>query len=113
MSRAANASKVQPPTASKRPPNAGKGRKKGVPNRATSDIKAAIAAALNEFGPQLPALLRKVAQRNPARAVELVAKLAEYTLPKLGRVQIAGDHDAPMQTITRIEIVGVQAATHE
>lgn len=37
-------------TGSPRPPNAGKGRKKGVPNKATASVKAALLLAFEKRG---------------------------------------------------------------
>ena len=43
-------SRVQKPTVKRIPPNAGKGRKKGVPNKTTKAVKEMILAALSELG---------------------------------------------------------------
>lgn len=45
----AETSKVVP-TATRKPPNAGKGRKKGVPNKTTTLAKEAIALAAEKLG---------------------------------------------------------------
>lgn len=101
-------SKVLAPAATRRkPPNAGKGRVKGVPNKVTGQIKTAIADALDGFAPRIPALLDEVAGKDAARALEIVAKLAEFAVPKLTRGHltaqavtleqlIAGDPASPL-----------------
>lgn len=43
-------SRVQKPAVKRIPPNAGKGRKKGVPNKTTKAVKEMILAALGELG---------------------------------------------------------------
>lgn len=43
-------SKLGSATAKRTPPNAGKGRPKGVPNKFTADVKAMILAALDKAG---------------------------------------------------------------
>lgn len=49
-------SKVLPSAEKRTPPNAGKGREKGVPNKLTSQIRDAIAGALKAEGDRLAAL---------------------------------------------------------
>jgi hypothetical protein len=43
-------SKIQESTGKRLPPNAGKGRKKGIPNRLTRTIREALEAAFSEVG---------------------------------------------------------------
>jgi len=42
---------------------------------------------------------------DPGKALDLVAKLAEYAAPKLNRTELTGKDGGPMETITRIELV--------
>ena len=58
------------------PPNAGKGRKRGVPNKITGDLKAMIAGALEGAGGQ--EYLTRQAKKNPNAFLALLGK----TLPK-------------------------------
>lgn len=83
----AAASKVVRSATPRKPPNAGKGRKKGVPNRVPAQLKEALRLALDGFATEIPTLLQKVARKDPARALELVARLGEYVVPKLGRTE--------------------------
>lgn len=55
-----------------RPPNAGKGRVKGVPNKITSDLREMILSALEEAGGA--AYLKKQAKENPAAFMTLIGK---------------------------------------
>lgn len=57
----------------KRPPNAGKGRKKGVPNKMTADLKEMILGALNDAGGQ--AYLAARAKDTPGPFLTLVGKV--------------------------------------
>ena len=79
----AAASKVVRSATPRKPPNAGKGRKKGVPNRVPAQLKEALRLALDGFATEIPTLLQKVARKDPARALELVARLGEYVVPTL------------------------------
>lgn len=62
-------SKVQPSAGKPLPPNAGKGRPKGVPNKATADIKAAAAI----HGPKALAVLMEIASSTKAPTASRVA----------------------------------------
>jgi len=73
------------------PPNAGKGRKKGVPNKITGDVKAMILAALEDAGGA--AYLLSQARDNPNAFLTLVGKVLPMT--------VAGDPNNPLiQTVT-------------
>jgi hypothetical protein len=77
--------------------NAGKGRPKGTPNKATAQVKEMVIEALSKAGGV--EYLTKQAKDNPAAFMTLVGKV----IP----LQVAGDAVNPIRTVTRIEIVGV------
>lgn len=87
------------PSAKRRPPNAGKGRVKGVPNKTTALLKDAILQAADKAGGPggLVGYLTLQASENPGPFLALLGKV----LP----MQIAGDPDNPLQVVTRIELV--------
>lgn len=72
-----------------RPPNAGKGRKKGVPNKATASVKAALLEAFEKKG-GVPALL-KWAKDNETEFYKLWGRLAptEVSGPDGGPIPLA------------------------
>ena len=74
----------------RKPPNAGKGRVKGVPNKVTADVKAMVLQALSDAGGA--AYLLTQATANPNAFLTLVGKVLPLTL--------AGDKDAPLAGIT-------------
>lgn len=57
----------------KRPPNAGKGRKKGVPNKVTGALKDMILTALSDAGGV--EYLKAQAEKNPNAFLGLVGKV--------------------------------------
>jgi hypothetical protein len=69
-----------------RPPNAGKGRKKGIPNKVTGELKSMILEALDGAGGV--DYLKARAVDSPAAFLTLVGKV----LP----LQVSGDPDAPL-----------------
>ena len=80
------------------------GRQKGTPNKNTAILKDAILTAAqlagggNEDG--LVKYLQIQASANPGPFMALLGKV----MP----LQIAGDADNPLQTFTRIELIGVR-----
>lgn len=75
-----------------RPPNAGKGRKKGVPNKVTREFKATVKALLEDNSENVARWLALVAEgdgadvkADPGKALDIMARLAEYVTPKLSR----------------------------
>lgn len=80
------------------PPNAGKGRKKGVPNKTTALLKDAILQAAGLAGGKdgLVGYLTTQANANPQAFLPLLGKV----LP----LQIVGDRDNPL-SVTMIELV--------
>ena len=67
------------------------GRPKGTPNKATAVVRDAISSFVDGKADQVQALWEQVAERDPAKALEIYAKLAEFVLPKLSRSTIDGE----------------------
>lgn len=91
------ASKVVAPAAKPKPPNAGKGRKAGVPNKTTGALKDAILLAAAEVGVDgagkdgLTGYLRMVAKSD----VKAFSSLLGRVLP----LQVANDPDNPLSMV--------------
>lgn len=77
---------------------AGKGRPKGVPNKATTAVKEMVIAALGKAGGIN--YLAEQAEKNPSAFLSLVGKV----IP----LQVSGDPDNPL-VIHRIELVAPQS----
>ena len=103
MTKALNAktlsssSKVLGSTGKRLPPNAGKGRKLGVPNRLTRDIRTMVETALHEMGGE--DYLIQQARQNPVAFLSLVGKL----IPTHVRAEVLPNFDlaARLETATR------------
>ena len=83
----------------------GRGRPKGVPNRATTEFRDTIRALLDGNKDNVSIWLQSVADGDPEyerkpdpyRALDLLAKLAEYAAPKLSRTEVTGQDGGPVE----------------
>lgn len=66
------------------------GRKKGTPNKATADVRAAVAEIAQNNVAKVQGWLDRTARKQPARAVQLFMDLIEYHIPKLQRTELTG-----------------------
>lgn len=92
-------------------PKKGPGRPPGMPNKATADARQAIAAFVDGNAHRLTEWLDLVAygvqgkdgeyvvNPNPAKAFDMFQSVVEYHVPKLARMEVAGDSQNPL-TIT-------------
>jgi hypothetical protein len=69
----------------------GGGSRKGIPNKATRDVRAALSSLIEGKADEVVGLWDQVAQKDPAKALELYAKLAQFVLPMLSRSTVDGD----------------------
>lgn len=86
----------------RRPPNAGKGRRKGVVNKTTADVRAAIAKIAESKAHLVEGWLSRVAKEDPGRAVDLYLRLIEYHIPKLSRAEVTGAGGGGLQVSVTI-----------
>lgn len=95
------------------------GRPKGIPNKATTEFRDTVRRLLDSNADNVGRWLTLVAEGDgsengrpdPGKALDLLAKLAEFAAPKLNRTEHAGDPNAPVQTVTRIELVALGSRT--
>ncbi len=81
------------------------GRAKGTPNRATQEFRETIRLLLDDNRENVAIWLDQVAGEDPAKALDLLAKLAEFAAPKLGRVEHTGADGGAIATVARIELI--------
>ena len=71
------------------------GRKAGVPNKSTTELKQAIAAFTSRNAEKIDIWLNEI--DDPAKRLDLYFKALEYTMPKLARSEVVGDEKAPVK----------------
>ena len=86
---------------------AGPGRPKGIPNKATTTFRQTVTALLEGNSENVAVWLEQVATGShgkdpaPDKALDLLAKLAEFAAPKLSRTEVVGDEEKPLQTVIK------------
>lgn len=92
--------------ASRKRPKTG-GRVKGVPNKVTRDFRETVRSLLESNAENVGRWLATVAEGDelaelkpdPGKALDLLAKLAEFAAPKLNRTEHVGDGGGPVRVI--------------
>lgn len=72
------------------------GRPKGSQNVKTKAIRDAYSEFINNNTKHFEKWLKQVAEKNPAKAIELISGLSDFVLPKLARTELVGDEEQPI-----------------
>lgn len=98
--------------------NRGRGRPAGSVNKATKTFRDTINTLLEGNAENVSVWLDQVATGNgdpdkadPAKALDLLAKLAEFAAPKLSRAEVANADDKAFETVNRVQFEIVHAQT--
>ena len=96
--------------------NRGKGRPKGVQNKATKAFRDTVNSLLEGNADNVSIWLQTVAngdgdqlKPDPKGALDILSKLAEYATPKLARQEHVGDNGGPL--VVEIVRFGKNTAT--
>jgi hypothetical protein len=90
-----------------KPPAAGRGRTKGVPNKLTLSVREML-TALVEHG--LATAKEDYDRCPPAKKLALLAALSEYVLPRLQRTELDATINAPLEYQAWEDVDPVEAA---
>lgn len=77
-----------------------KGKPKGVQNKTTTEFKEAVNKFLHYAQPNMVRWLERIAVDDPAKALDIVAKLAEYAHPKLARTELAHEGEVGVRRLS-------------
>lgn len=82
------------------------GRQAGTPNKATVEFRQTVTALLEKNAANVDLWLQRVAEGDgenvkpdPGKALDLLARLAEYAAPKLNRIEHVGDGGGPVRIV--------------
>ena len=103
--KAPKGSTMQTVSKSKRKPPIATKSRKGVPNKATAQLKEMILTALSNAGGADYLERRANDPRTASAFISLIGKVLPMT--------IAGDPNAPLMTVTRIELIALDRATDQ
>tara|TARA_R110000744_G_scaffold379698_2_gene498445 strand:+ start:1003 stop:1317 length:315 start_codon:yes stop_codon:yes gene_type:complete len=84
------------------------GRPKGTPNKITADNREVFNTLLQNNAKNMQGMFDRIAEDNPAKAMELLLKVSEYVIPKLRSVEIK--QDAGFINSIQIEIIDTSIA---
>lgn len=81
------------------------GRQPGTPNKATKEFRDTVSALLSDNAENVAIWLERVAngagdaKPDPGKALDLMAKLAEFAAPKLARTEVTGEDGGAIQVV--------------
>jgi hypothetical protein len=79
------------------------GRAKGTPNKVTKNTKELIANIVDKLAENY---LEDIEAMKPSERMDMLSKLLEYIVPKLGRIDSVVENVNTVPQVLRIEFVG-------
>lgn len=87
----------------------GAGRPKGTPNKVTTEIRKIFHGIMERNASKVEKWIETVAKTDPARATELLLKVAEFHLPKLSRVEVPMGEGGNIVQVIRLPRTGASS----
>lgn len=88
------------------------GRKKGITNKTTTQIKEMVTQLVGTQMELWPDQLERMMKRDPAEAMKITARLIDYVLPKQTKIDLEGELKHKVEKIV-VEIKsGTNGDTH-
>src|SRR6185437_15835855 len=81
----------------------GGGSRKGSPNKATADVRAAIAGLAERNASNLEKWLKRVARKEPGRAADIFLRAIEYHIPKLARTELTSKDGKDLTVVVQAQ----------
>lgn len=82
------------------------GRRPGSPNKATREVREVFRAVFEKLAPNAEGWILAAGKEDPAKGADLLLRLAEYHVPKLGRLEHTGKDGGPV----RVSYQGIRGA---
>ena len=76
----------------------GPGRPKGTANKSTVQVREVFARFVEANAGKVQTLFDRVAEDDPAKALDLLARLSEFVVPKLARTETTIDGEVSLAT---------------
>lgn len=83
----------------------GGGSRKGIPNKITSDVRAAIAFVIQGNADKFQSMLNKI--KDPKQFCDTYLKACEYHIPKLAKVEQTVRHAVTAEQMSDAELAAV------
>ena len=87
------------------PKHPNSGRKAGVPNKSSRDVREAIAEFARANVDQMSEWLEAIP--DPARRMDLYLRAIEYHIPKVARTEVTGADGGPVALSTEVNLKGL------
>jgi len=78
------------------------GKDKGTPNKSTAAIKEAYQKLIEDNLDNLTKWLETIAEKDPEKAIRILADLSEYVIPKLARTDLRSEDESMKPTLNVI-----------
>lgn len=77
-----------------------------MPNKVTGEVREVFKKIFDRLAPQAQNWIARAAEEDPGRGADLLLRLAEFHIPKLGRTEITGAGGGPLALHLTIDLGG-------